>query len=419
MKDYYGDEVSKLRFLEEKFRKVVESAGYSEVITPILEDFKLFEIKSGEEIKKTMYVFKDKAGREVALRPEFTPSIVRFFLNELQHYPKPIRLYYVGTVYRYDEPQFGRYREFRQAGIELLGNDSILADLEVLQLLYEYYREIDLLDKIKIKLNNIAIYKEIMRKNNISEDLQEHILHLIDKGKKNEALQIIEQNIKNKDDLELIINFLKIVNIDIEKIKNISSDIKNKSILKHLDRLYNIAKMLKKLNYNIIINLSFVRGLAYYTGLIFEVNHEDVDFSIAGGGRYDELVEIYGGGKVPAIGFAIGLERTSLVLKNIYKQKRINIPKIAIILLNNILSYDYVLRIASDLRKLGIIVEFNLKNVSLSKLIPFYSKNNYDYLIIIGDKEIKDNTVTLKNLTTKEQLILTVDKIVDYFRQLL
>ncbi|MCY0849644.1 ATP phosphoribosyltransferase regulatory subunit, partial [Sulfuracidifex metallicus] len=143
MEDYFDADSKIIRWIESNFRETVEKAGYKEAMTPIVEDFELFSLKGGEELRNTMYVFKDKGEREVALRPEITPSIVRLYLNSLQHYPKPLRIFYIGRVYRYDEPQQGRYREFRQAGVELLGSDSILADIEVLHLLENFYRKIN------------------------------------------------------------------------------------------------------------------------------------------------------------------------------------------------------------------------------------------------------------------------------------
>ncbi|MEM3680701.1 MAG: ATP phosphoribosyltransferase regulatory subunit, partial [Metallosphaera sp.] len=182
MQDYYADEAQKIRKVETIFREVVEKAGYSEAITPVVEEFELFSVKGGEELRKTMYVFKDKGDREVALRPEITPSIVRLYLNSLQHFPKPLRIFYVGRVYRYDEPQLGRYREFRQAGVEVLGTESILAELEMFHLLNDFYRKIGLKDNVEFKINNIGIYRKIFDYIKIDDNLQEHVLHLLDKG---------------------------------------------------------------------------------------------------------------------------------------------------------------------------------------------------------------------------------------------
>ncbi|QIW23159.1 histidine--tRNA ligase [Sulfolobus sp. S-194] len=417
MKDYYGEELYKIKVVENAFLKIVKLAGYQEVETPIVEDFQLFALKGGEELRNTMYVFKDKAGREVALRPEFTPSIVRFYLNSLQHLPKPIRLYYLGTVYRYDEPQFGRYREFRQAGIELLGSSNIYSDLEILQILIEIYRELNLINKIRLKINNISLIRKILNKLNMNDNLQEHFLHLIDKGKSDEALSLLP----NSEYTELITNILGVSNLDISRYDKIKEDLTEKYNLKDLvqdlDRVMLLKNILDNLGVNSYIDLGFVRGLAYYTGLIFEVLHPSVSFSIAGGGRYDNLVELYGGPQTPAIGFAIGVERTALVLEepNIVKEKQ---NKIGVIVLSDE-AILYAIKIVDKLRSNNYIATINLKSISISKLIPSYAEEGYSFLIFIGKKEYEDKTVTLKNLSTKEQVTIKEENLLDYLKQII
>ena len=419
MKDYYGDELYKIKVVENAFLKIVKLADYKQVETPIIEDFRLFALKGGEEIRNTMYVFRDKANREVALRPEFTPSVVRFYLNSLQHMPKPIRLYYLGTVYRYDEPQFGRYREFRQAGIELLGSSSVLADLEVLQILIQIYRELNLLNKIQIKLNNIGVIRKILSKIGIDEEKQEHILHLIDKNRVNEALSELPKS-EYTNLLELILNVKQLTERDYMKLKEeIKEKYELENIIQEIEKILTIENIIKSLGVNSYIDLGFVRGLAYYTGLIFEVVHPSVPFSIAGGGRYDNLIELYGGNPTPAVGFAIGVERTALVLDNL--QKNEIYPKVGIIILSEISSEEeaikYGLKIVDDLRSNNYVSVLNLKCTSISKLIPLYVEQGFSHLIFIGKKELEEKSVTIKNLRTKEQITVKEENLIDYLKQ--
>ncbi|TRM73680.1 histidine--tRNA ligase, partial [Sulfolobus sp. B5] len=299
MKDYIDSEARKIRYIETIFRNLVEKYGYSEIISPVLEDFKLFALKGGEELRETMYVFKDKAGREVALRPEFTPSVARAYVESLQSMPKPVRVYYFGTVYRYDEPQYGRYREFRQAGVELIGDNSILSDIEIIDLLYNFYDKINISQNINMKLNNIAIFRRLMSYYGLEDNIQEHLLHLIDKGKKDEAIDLLTHYIKEGDNtINLINNLLNIKGIDSNELRDVIEGLRRdfrefKIIEEDVKYLQRIADLLSALNFNFKIDLGFVRGLAYYTGIIFEVTHPSVTFSIAGGGRYDKLIEAY------------------------------------------------------------------------------------------------------------------------------
>ncbi|MCY0882724.1 MAG: histidine--tRNA ligase [Acidianus infernus] len=417
MKDYFGEDAEKIRYIEEQFSKIVKKSGYMEAITPILEEFELFALKGGEELRNTMYTFVDKGGREVALRPEFTPSIVRLFLNSMQHLPKPIRLYYIGTVYRYDEPQFGRYREFRQAGIEMLGESSINADLEVLSILWEFFKKIGL-ENITIKINNIAIYRELFSMLKMSEDQEDHLLHLIDKGNKDSVIEYLSKISKYKIlniIREMLYNSISKESDFIELIKDLNNE-HSKVLENQISRLFKIYEILAKLNVPIKIDLSLVRGLAYYTGVIFEVTHPSVSFSIAGGGRYDNLVQLYGGPSTPSIGFAIGVERVLSVLQNL--KIKDNVRKIAIIPLNeNVI--DYALKVLFILHENDIPAILNTKNISLSKIIPILLDMNVNIAIIIGENEKKENKVSIKDLTTRQQSSIPLNDLLPYIRQII
>lgn len=420
MHDYYDVEADKIRLLESIFIDTVKAAGYIEAMTPIVEPFELFSIKEGEEIRKTMYTFLDKANRELALRPEITPSIVRLYINSLQHLPKPIRIYYVGTVYRYDEPQYGRYREFRQAGIELLGSNSILADIEVLSLIYTFYEKLNVVNEISVDINDIGVYREIFTKIGIDENKQEHMLHLIDKKEIDDAIKELRSLGINEEAISLIQETINTKLNAVEEISKFIQDFKNSDykeiILKHLYKLNQIYNIFKNIGYNIRIDLGLVRGLAYYTGFVFEIKHPNVNFSIGGGGRYDKLVELYGGSPTPAVGFALGIERNLIALRD--KIKLTYKPKVAVILLDDNVT-TYALNVVSELRKAGIEAVFNLKDVSLAKLLPYLPNEGYKLAIIIGKQEANSNNITLRDLIRRTQVTIEKDKAIDIVRQLL
>ncbi len=420
MHDYYGIEAEKIRFFEQTFIDVVRAAGYVEALTPIVEPFELFSIKEGEEIRNTMYTFFDKANRELALRPEITPSIVRLYVNSLQHLPKPIRVYYVGRVYRYDEPQYGRYREFRQAGVELLGSSSFLADIEVLLLVYNVYERLNVLNEITISINDINVYRELFNTFKIDETKQEHLLHLIDKKETSEVLSELKSLGINEETISLLEYLLSNKISTEEEFLKFKEEIKKynyvNNIIKYFDNLEKYFITFKNLGYNIEIDTSLVRGLAYYTGFVFEVKHPNVNFSIGGGGRYDKLVELYGGDFTPAVGFALGVERNILALKDKIKP-RIK-PKVALVLLDQSF-VNYAIEVLRTLHNAGAQVVLNLKDISLSKLIPQLFDEGYRLAIIIGKQEALNNKLTVRDLVTKEQQTIEKSKILDIVRQLL
>ncbi len=415
MKDYVGNEAKEITYLMDSFRQMMELSNYIEIISPIIEDFSLFAVKGGEELRRTMYTFMDKAGRELSLRPEVTPAIARIYLDRLQSLPKPIKAYYIGPVYRYDEPQFGRYREFRQAGVEVLGAEGLLYDIMVINDLFSFYEKIEMNKIIYFKINNIGIIRNILGSMGISEDTQEHILHLIDKGLFDDAIKEIKKNTStNKENSDYIFEIIKNGEISEDKLQEIAKDYSKFS--EHFSYLSDVYSTLKSLGVPVKIDMGLVRGLAYYTGIIFEVRALDTPFSIAGGGRYDNLIELYGGPKTPAVGFAVGIERTLLAGKNFIKVPEK--PKIVIINMGK-QTFSYSIKVASSLKNENYVVDIDVMGGKLSKLIPFYIGQGFRVMIIIGEKELQENKVTVKDLNRKTQISVEVDKLMEVLKQIL
>ncbi len=414
LRDVLPPESEVFRVLINKFVSVVRSYGYQEVIPPTIELFELFATKSGPEISKSMYVFKDKAGREVCLRPELTASVVRMYIKSLLAEVKPIKLFYIGNAFRYEEPQLGRYREFTQVGVELIGDDSIYSDIELFLILRDYYRSLGL-KEYSIKINDVGILRGLFNLWGIDEDTQDLILHYMDKRLFDNATSLIRRN--TNADLGL---FNELTNIKTEEpeeliVKSFSINLPE-CISERIRRLYEVTSTIKKLGISkVLIDLSFARGLAYYTGLIFEVTVPNLNISIGGGGRYDKLVELYGGPPTPATGFALGVERTYLALKNLgLTENLLNDVKVMIISLVN--DYVYVDKVASSLRNLNYIT--NVRFISKSKLgdlLGVASKKGYRYVIVIGEKEVNTGKVSIKDLLNKRQEDVEVDNIIKYF----
>jgi len=414
LRDVLPPESEVFRVLVNKFVSVVRSYGYQEVIPPTIELFELFATKSGPEISRSMYVFKDKAGREVCLRPELTASVVRIYVRSLLAEVKPIKLFYVGNAFRYEEPQLGRYREFTQVGVELIGDDSIYSDIELFLILRDYYRSLGLKEYL-IKINDVGILRGLFNLWGINEDTQDLILHYMDKGLFDNATSLIRNN--TKADLGLFNELTSIKTEEPEDLIVKSSSINlPEGISERVKRLYEVTSIIKKLGINkVLIDLSFARGLAYYTGLIFEITVPNLNISIGGGGRYDKLVELYGGPPTPATGFALGVERTYLALKNLgLTENLLNDVKVMIISLVN--DYVYVDKVATSLRSLNYIT--NVRFVSkgrLGDLLGVASRKGYRYVVVIGEKEVSTGKVSVKDLLNRRQEDVEVDNIVKYF----
>ncbi len=416
-RDILPPESEELTQLAQIFTKIAKAHGYHEVKPPTLERFELFALKSGEEIKRTMYVFRDKSGRELALRPEATASIARIYIRHLRARPKPLRLFYIVNCFRYENPQHARYREFWQAGIELLGDESLAADFEAIKILVKFYDKIGMINHIKLKIGTTETYRLLFTKHGIPEETQDLILHFMDKREYNRALEVVrakEETKELQDVLKSLWDNPHAINEAIDVLRT-----HDPSAAKSLEKLKTLIELLK--NYKPALEIepdvSFARGLAYYTGIIFEVQAPGFPVSIAGGGRYDNLIELYGGERVPSTGFAIGLDRTLLAAKELGIALRLDKEhkdvEVAIIVLSqNIL--PYAAQIQDHLTSINIPSTIHVER-RIHKLIPQLLEQNYTHILVIGEREYNKKTVTIKDLRTKVQKEIKVDNLRDYF----
>lgn len=416
-RDYIPPESEILSWICNVFREVVESFGYREVRTPTVESFKLFAMKSGEEIRESMYVFKDKGDREVALRPEVTPSVIRVYLKELKAWPKPIKLFYIANVFRYDEPQLGRYREFTQAGIEVLGADDLSYDIELIEVLEEFYDRIGLADR-RYKVNNVAIFRELAMRSNLDENSVDRLLHLLDKGLFDEAAslfetrgaikgaRIIREVAKHRgaNDLQPLISVLEN--------EGIYNDFKT-----HIDNLTRYIDFVKSIGARVVLDPAFARGIAYYTGIIFEVLAPPLSISIAGGGRYDNLTTVYGGEELSSTGFAIGVERTMLALSSQGSKPSISRKRALLLLLvrdpSILTEVNTVIR---DVRRKGVVVQVEMVSAThrLSRWLEYASKGGFDYTLIVGKKELEKSTILVRDMGRWEQYEIPINKLAEF-----
>lgn len=411
MRDLIFDDAEKLIFIINKAREISYKYGYKEAILPTIEYYSLFAEKSGYEITKRMYVFEDLSGRKLALRPELTPSVARLFINSLQSLPKPIRISYFANVFRYDEPQKARYREFWQGGFEHLGSSSLIADIEVIKLAFDIFNSLKL-GEVKIKLGSMDLIKKILNNAGVEYGSIPYFLYLIDKKKFEELKKELSKHEKGEIYYELLVQLSNLKGDPLSIISKSREIIKDERLLSSINDLEFIITSLMHLGIqNIELELSFARGIEYYTGIIYEFLHKDLDVSIGGGGRYDLLIEYYGGPKTPATGCALGLDRIALVFKGDFKK---NLNSASIFLLeqtNDTLSKAF--EISSFLRNQNYIVTIETSEKNLSEALSKASKQNYDLFIIIGGKEFKEGKIVVRDLKKRIQREVSISKLQD------
>src|SRR5271157_2397760 len=313
MRDLLGEEAQALTGIIGKARETATLFGYREVITPVVESFELLSAKSGEEIRQRMFIFKDLGERQVALRPEFTASIARLATTSLKNEPKPLRLFSVGSVYRYDEPQKGRYREFWQSNFELMGSARPEADAEIVLLTNSLMKSLGL-KGYAFKIGHIGVIRGILSQENVDEKTQNAILQRMDKKEYDEAFKLAPtEHCRN-----ILEGLLHLKSDDcfetVKKIKTYVANYEKANVA--AENLGAILKLAVESSCPIRdVEPAFARGLEYYTGMIFEIYIPELDIALGGGGRYDRLIEVFGGEPTPAVGVAHGIDRVALAVQ--------------------------------------------------------------------------------------------------------
>ncbi|MCX8178019.1 MAG: histidine--tRNA ligase [Candidatus Bathyarchaeota archaeon] len=419
MRDFLPDETGLLRSIEGKAREVARLYGYREVITPVLESYELLAAKAGEEVRTRMYAFKDLGGRMVALRPEFTASIARLVAVTLRNEPKPIRLYCIGSLYRYDEPQKGRFREFWQSNFELIGSDKAEADSEILLLTNRFMKAVGLKGYV-FKVSHIGILRSIFGREGVAEDAQNRALQLMDKKMYNEALSLLRDAGASEKCLKTV---KEIVEIKGSNVNSILAEIE-KLIQDYEEAVYalkNLARILKLVEahaLNVTVDAGFARGLEYYTGMIFEVYVPELNIALAGGGRYDRLVELFGGEPTPAVGVAHGLDRIMLAVQEQNAPLETRKANAAALIATNETLAPEGIRIAEMLRSEGVPVEMEVMGRRVTKALEDADRRGAPYVVLVGEKELTENSVVLRDMHKKQQQVVKIEDLAKILKDL-
>ncbi len=414
MRDLLPEEAETLNYVISKARETAQLYGYKEVITPVVEPYELLSAKAGEEIRQRMFTFKDLGDRTVALRPEFTSSIARLATTALRNEPKPLRIFSVGSVYRYDEPQRGRYREFWQSNFELVGSTMPEADVETILLTNSLMQAIGLRNYV-FKIGHIGVIKGILSQENVDDKIQNAILQRMDKKEYKEALKLIGQD-KCRATLQGLLELKGDTPFETaEKIRKYVAGYDKAEVA--ADNLIEILQFAIASGCPVgSVEPAFARGLEYYTGMIFEVNVPELDVALGGGGRYDRLIEVFGGESTPAVGVAHGLDRIALAMQ----VQKIALPtqreKTAVVLPVKPKLKKEALKLSQMLRDAGVSVEFEVMGRKMAKALEDADKRKVDYAIIVGERELKEGAVTLRDLAKHKQITVEIAKLLEIIK---
>lgn len=398
MKDIYFNEYDIFKYIENTSYQLAKIYGFQGIQTPIAESVSVFDRTLGENsdvISKELYNFPDKKGRMIALRPEFTAGIMRAILsNKLQH-NLPLRLFSFGPLFRYDRPQEGRQRQFHQLNFEVIGQKSSIIDAEMISCAQRLLEKFEISKDLTLELNSLGCAESKNAYHNaLSEYFSRYISELSEDSQRRlqkNPLRILD----SKDPKD------RIICNDAPQI----TDYYTKQAQQYLAE---VCKNLKSLNINYKINTRLVRGLDYYSDIIFEYTTTKLGAqnTILAGGRYDGLAKIMGGPDLPAIGFAAGYERIILMREF---QSIINKPVYIIPLNPDACRASLIL--AQDLRQNDIVTKIEIEGKT-SKRMQTAVSDNAKYVIFIGEDEIKGNFYNLKNLDNKNEQKLSLQELI-------
>jgi histidyl-tRNA synthetase len=400
--DWLPKEFAIRQYIFDTWKKVCQSYGFEAYLTPLLESAQIYKAKSGEDVgNKELMTITDRAGRELAIRPEMTPSVTRLVSKIYNQEAKPIKLYSVANFFRNEKPQRGRNREFWQLNCDIFGSDSLEADREIMQM------ALDIMLAFKAPKNSFKLYIN-------SRDLIESVLDLakIKDSDKMAVIRLMDKWSKmKKDDIKKAFNDINVKNDSFEIISEFMNSKDDKQLLKELPQLKDsqglndintVMSKLSALGYSdyISFNPAVIRGLDYYDGLVFELFdlNKDNNRAMFGGGRYNSLADIFGQKSFPAVGFAPGDETTKLFLESwdllgeIKKEDKYYLP-----LLDESLKKETAL-LSKKLRQDNYNVEEGLEFIKIGKALEYANKKDISKVIILADKEYKKGKYKVKDM---------------------
>jgi histidyl-tRNA synthetase len=400
-RDFLPEEVKKRRKVKNIIRDTFEKFGFLEVVTPTFENLELITAKSGDEIRRGLYNFKDKSDRDLALRPELTAPVMRLYVNEMQKRPKPVKLYYIANCFRYERSQKGRFREFWQAGVESIGSANPEADAEVIALAVRTLENLGL-KNFEVSIGHIGILREILGEEGLSEAEQNVLMGIIDRDEKEELEKAIENF--SSENKKLFSTILNLKGGPADTLLREVVQVTKKNLREKFSQLEDTLDLLENFGVkDYKVNLGIARGLDYYTGIVFEIYAEGLGAQdqICGGGNYT-LTEAFGGEKTATSGFAFGFDRVMLALEGQggLVQEGAFVEYLVVPTSNDQLRK--AIEVASMLRQKSHC-EVDLMRRKLGKALAYADTRGIPFVVIVGEEELKKDKVLIRDMKTGEQ----------------
>ncbi len=408
MRDFYPEDMRRQNWLFDAWRNVSLRFGFEEYEGPIFETLELYTIKSGEEIVDQLFHFADRGGREFAIRPEMTPTLARLVAARANALPRPIKWFSIPRMCRAERPQRGRLREFFQWNVDILGVDDPLADAEVIAVAAELFRAIGVTsDEVVIRYSSRRLAAAVLQDFGITPDACERAFQLIDRMEKRGGESFVEEWDRQYKEVvsgATVLDFLASADIDtcLKMITRTAGDAAHATahefsqLQRHLEHL-NVADYCA-------FDMKVVRGLAYYTGTIFEAFPRTLDMrALLGGGRYDSLTELVGGPRVPGVGFGAGDAPLFEFLRELKRWPETG-SKIDVFVIDaDTELFPAAQRVASALRAAGLTVDYSYKRQNVGKQFKQAANRNARFAVVVGQEYRDRQQLVVKNFATGAQ----------------
>ena len=408
-RDFYPENMAVRAYLLAKIRAVSELYGYQEYEGPFLEKLELYAAKSGEElVKEQSYVFTDRGGEEVTLRPELTPTLARMVAQKQRELVYPLRWWSFGPFWRYERPQKGRTREFFQWNIDLIGTNSPEADAELIAIACSFFQSIGLgPDRVRIAINSRRLIEAEIRQLGVMGDQREAVFRLIDRRDK----------LSEKDWEAMALS----AGLSVNQFNGLKDMLANQNLWEHSEDLSRVFDIITKMGFRDYVEFeaSVIRGLTYYTGVVFEAQDREGGRAIFGGGHYDNLVGDVGGDPLPGVGFAMGDVMISILLEKygLLPESLATTPAQVLVTVFDDAGLPNSFQMAAQMRASGLKTMVYPEAAKLQKQLKYADRVGVRYVLIAGPDERAAGTVTVKDLTQRSQEAVERDQVCEIIRR--
>ncbi len=410
-RDFGPDQMAVRRYVESEMRSVLQNFGYREVQTPTFEHLDLFVAKSGPQVVDQIYAFKDKGDRELALRPELTAPVMRFYQADLRNEPKPLRIFYFGNCFRYERPQKGRYREFWQMGSEYIGRRTPLAYAEVISAAISALKKVGL-KGFSVRVGDVGLLRGLLGDLGIDLSEEKDLAIALDKKETEKIRQILPQK-KNSPDITKLLT----TTYSLSEASDVISDLldgSGEASKEEGDLLKSLFDILKNsYEEEVIFDPSITRGIDYYDSIVFEIDVPSLgaEKQICGGGGYS-MTSMFNA-EVDGIGFGLGFDRIIMAIDDPEKNRGDGIDTFYIIPIGERAEWESI-AIMQRIRNTGRRCILETQGRPMKKAINYGINCGADHVMIIGDTEIDDGRISIKNLTSREQISIPSSKLEEY-----